>query len=373
MKAPILIRIITGLTSFLLAVFGLATLGSFFPNIPVLGIVGPKLTSSFGLWTVLLTLIGAIWAFWRWRGNRKRRTLMVAALALFATIGMFAVHSRQISVAQANGAQISLKQALFEHAQADPILEARNRHLRQAWHTRSPDRHLSPEGPDRWENSARLYLYPRRWLGRGNAEAAEADYRWLVERGYLVLSFEYPLSSEKQATWNVTHPLLGCALVWANANAARYGGDASRLALWGESAGGNLVLNVAYMANAGTLKPACSGPLPIIRATAALYPVIDAARMYHNPDPIAGSFARMMTTRYTGGTPIQFPDRYAAINPTTHITAKAPPTLLIIPQSDHLLEQAAAYAFEEKARAEGVKTRLIRMPYAEHSFDRQKR
>ena len=151
------------------------------------------------------------------------------------------------------------------------------------------------------------------------------------------MSFEYPLSSEKRPTWNVTHPLLGCALVWANANAARYGGDAGRLALWGESAGGNLVLNVSYMANAGTLKPACPGVLPNIRATAALYPVVDPARMYHNPDIIVGRFARMMTTRYTGGTPDQFPDRYAAIDASSHITAKAPPTLLIIPQSDHLV------------------------------------
>ena len=29
----------------------------------------------------------------------------------------------------------------------------------------------------------------------------------------------------------------------------------------------------------------------------------------------------------------------------------------------------AAYAFEAAARAAGVKTQLIRMPYAEHSFD----
>ena len=29
----------------------------------------------------------------------------------------------------------------------------------------------------------------------------------------------------------------------------------------------------------------------------------------------------------------------------------------------------AAYAFEAAARTAGVKTQLIRMPYAEHSFD----
>ena len=183
------------------------------------------------------------------------------------------------------------------------------------------------------------------------------------------MSFEYPLSTEKRPTWNVTHPLLGCALVWANANAARYGGDPARIALWGESAGGNLLLNVAYAANAGTLKPSCPGPLPRIAAAAALYPVVDPELMYHNPDPLIGRFGALMTTRYTGGTPQQFPDRYAEINSSTHISAKAPPTLLIIPEADHLVVPAAAQAFEAKARAAGVKTQLITMPYAEHSFD----
>ena len=167
----------------------------------------------------------------------------------------------------------------------------------------------------------------------------------------------------------MTHPLLGCALVWANANAARYGGDPARIALWGESAGGNLALNLSYMANAGTLKPACPGALPVIAATAALYPVVDPERMYHNPDPLIGGFGRMMTTRYTGGTPMQFPDRYREIGSATHITGKAPPTLLIVPEADHLVVPAAAYAFDAAARRVGVKTRLIRMPYAEHSFD----
>ena len=362
-------RVLRFLANALLGLFGLATLGSFIPSIPVLGIAGPMLTGIFGLWTILLPLFGAIWAFWRWRSNRKRSTFFVATLALFAAIGMTAVPVQQISVAAAHGAKISVTEALFSHPQADPSLSpetviyakhgAQNLPIDIYRPKARTDGNLAP---------VFIYIHGGGW-GAETLKQRQSDYRWFAERGYLVMSFEYPLSSEKQPTWNVTHPLLGCALVWANANAARYGGDAGRIALWGESAGGNLVLNVSYMANAGTLKPACHGVLPTIRATAALYPVVDPARMYHNPDIIVGRFARMMTTRYTGGTPDQFPDRYTAIDASSHITAKAPPTLLIIPQSDHLLEQAAADAFAAKARAAGVTTRLIHMPYAEHSFD----
>jgi acetyl esterase/lipase len=154
-----------------------------------------------------------------------------------------------------------------------------------------------------------------------------------------------------------------------NANATRYGGDVSRLALWGESAGGNLVLNLSYRANQGTLAPSCAGTLPRVDATIALYPVVDPARMYRPVDSTLGVFGRMMGDNYTGGSPEKFPDRYKAIASSTHINAKAPATLLIIPQADHLVDPHAAYDFEKKTRVAGVKTRLIRMPYAEHSFD----
>ena len=362
-------RVLRFLAYALFSLFGLATLGSFVPSIPVLGIAGPMLTGIFGLWTILLPLVGAMWAFLRWRRNHKRSTAIVAAFASFATIGMIAVPVQQISVAASHGAKISVTEALFAHPQADQSLTPEIViYAKHGTQNLPIDIYRPKARTDGKTAPVFIYIHGGGW-GAETLKQRQSDYRWFAQAGYLVMSFEYPLSSEKQPTWNVTHPLLGCALVWANANAARYGGDAGRIALWGESAGGNLVLNVSYMANAGTLKPACPGALPNIRATAALYPVIDPARMYHNPDIIVGRFARMMTTRYTGGTPNQFPDRYAAINASSHITAKAPPTLLIIPKADHLLEQAAADAFDAKARAAGVKTRLIHMPYAEHSFD----
>ena len=183
------------------------------------------------------------------------------------------------------------------------------------------------------------------------------------------MSLEYPLSSKTRPTWNVAEPQLGCAMVWLGANAARFGGDPARLALWGESAGGNLVLNLSYRANAGTLQPACAGAVPKVAATIALYPVVDPARMYRNPDPLISVFGRLMTVNYTGGTPSQFPDRYSAIASSTHINAQAPATLLIVPHADHLVVPEAAHEFAAKAQAAGVAVRLIDVPYAEHGFD----
>lgn len=352
-----------------LVLLALAALGCIFPGIPLLGELGPLVTSPFGPWIVLFTLAGAALVFRRWLANRRMRTLGLAALAVLTGLGTMALLGQQIAVARKNGVHISLAEALLAGSQADDRLKPTTViYLRHDGAALPLDIYQPAARPGHGPAPVLVYIHGGGW----NAETLkqrQADYRWFVERGYLVISLEYTLSAETRPTWNVAEPELACALTWIGANAARQGGDPARLALWGESAGGNLVLNLSYRANAGKLQSACPGTLPHIAATIALYPVIDPARMYHNPDPLIGVFGRMMTRYYTGGTPEQVPDRYTAIASATHITAKAPPTLLIIPEADHLVAPAAAYDFAARAKAAGIDTRLIRMPYAEHAFD----
>jgi len=363
------IKILRFIGNFLLSLFGLGTIGSFFPRLPVLGEIGPILTSNLGPWITVLSLIGCVIVFRRWRSNHRRRSLVLASLAGIAVVGSIWIQAQQIGVATANGVTIDLAQTFVAGSQSAPtpapeiVIYA---------HYDGVDLPIDIYRPvNRPANSPApifVYIHGGGW-GSQTLKQREADYRWFTARGYLVISLEYSLSKETRNTWNVAEPQLGCALAWVGANAARYGGDPSRLALWGESAGGNLVLNVSYRANAGTLKSSCEGTVPHVAATLALYPVVDPAKMYRPVDPMIGVFGRMMGNNYTGGSPEKFPDRYAAIASATHITAKAPPTLLIIPEADHLVDPNAAYDFEAKARAAGVPTRLIKVPYAEHAFD----
>lgn len=362
-------RIVRLLVYALLALFGLATIGSFIPSIPILGELGPVLTASYGPWIVILSFVGAIWAFRRWREHGKRRALIVGGLAAFAALGMTYVQFQQVSTAHAQGASINLASAFLSGAQIDnslkhdTVIYARSEGLGVPL-----DIYRPAARSDGRPAPIFIYIHGGGW-GAETLKQRQADYRWFADRGYLVISLEYSLSATTRHTWNIAEPQLGCALAWVNANAARYGGDVSRLALWGESAGGNLALNVSYRANQGTLIPSCNGTLPNVDATVALYPVVDPARMYRPEDPLLGIFGRMMGDNYTGGSPERYPDRYKAIASATHISANAPPTLLIVPEADHLVAPDAAYEFERRARAAGVETRLIRMPFAEHSFD----
>lgn len=369
MKSALPVRTARLLGSALIVLLGLGTLGSFLPAIPALGELGPVLTAFLGPWFVILSLVGSLLLYRRWRSNRSRRTLILTGLGVFAALGSAYILVQQIGVATANGARIDLGQALLASAQADTRLKPVSIIYSQYDGENLPLDIYLPAGKQSGKPAPVFaYVHGGGW-GAETLKQRQADYRWFADRGYLVVSFEYPLSSQKRHTWNVAEPQLGCALAWIGANAARFGGDPARLALWGESAGGNLVLNVSYRANAGTLKPSCSGTVPRVTATIALYPVVDPARMYRNDNPLIGVFGRMMTVNYTGGTPDQFPDRYIATASATHISAKAPATLLIVPAADHLVVPEAAYGFGAKTRAAGVDTRLITMPYAEHAFD----
>ncbi len=158
-------------------------------------------------------------------------------------------------------------------------------------------------------------------------------------------------------------------MAWVGAHAAEFGGNLSHLYMIGESAGGNLVINVSYMANADRLISSCGGSVPHVSAVVSLYPVIDPADFYRNPDPIMGPSARSMASQYTGGSPEQYPERYRTISSASYLTPGAPPTMLIVGENDTLVPPEPTYAFAQRAKSEGVTVELVRVPYMNHAFD----
>ncbi|MEU5406582.1 alpha/beta hydrolase [Nocardia asteroides] len=83
--------------------------------------------------------------------------------------------------------------------------------------------------------------------------------------GAVVISVDYRLAPEHPAP--AAHDDMLAALRWAVANAATYGGDPARIALAGDSAGGNLAATVAIAVR--------DGGDPALAAQILLYPVID--------------------------------------------------------------------------------------------------
>jgi acetyl esterase/lipase len=211
------------------------------------------------------------------------------------------------------------------------------------------------------------YLHGGGFMAGTNTETA-ADLRWFADRGFLVVSLDYRVFGPGNPTWNKAPADAACGLAWTYGNAVRLGGDPARIVLLGDSAGGNLAINLAYAAGAGTASSTC-GTVPVPVAVAVQYPAVDPIATYERGFPIPGFEPAMLMAGYIGGAPSDFPDRIKAIASETYINPGAPPTLIIAPEKDSLVVSDGVYGFADKAKAAGIDLELVRIPFANHIYN----
>jgi acetyl esterase len=172
----------------------------------------------------------------------------------------------------------------------------------------------------------------------------------------VVVSVDYRLAPE--------HPFPAAAedcyaaTVWAAEHAADLGADGSRLAVMGDSAGGNLAAVVSVMArDRGT---------PPIAFQLLIYPAVDLVNTYPSEDenefaPIIGKADLHAHAMYCPG---QESDPYAS--PLFAAHEGLPPALIQTAQHDPLRDQGAAYA--AALTTAGVPVRLTNYVDAVHGY-----
>ncbi|NQX17332.1 alpha/beta hydrolase [Rathayibacter sp. VKM Ac-2857] len=212
-----------------------------------------------------------------------------------------------------------------------------------------------------------MFVHGGGWIS-GEPDTLSSELRTLADNGYLVVSVEYELATAEIATWQSAPAQVACAATWIQANAADLGADLNRLAFWGESAGGNLVINTASAAAEGTAVSSCGGTVPIPTAVVADFPAVDVTSVYENTFDTAGISTRNFATSYTGGSPEEFPERYAAVNAATYLNAAIPQTLVMTPMRDDLIAPADQFAWADAARDLGVEVETVPIPLANHAY-----
>jgi acetyl esterase/lipase len=70
----------------------------------------------------------------------------------------------------------------------------------------------------------------------------------------------------------------------------------------GSSAGGNLAINAAYLANAGRLESSCGGTVPRVSAVSVLYPPVDLAAAWVSQVPAISDMARQFNINMVSAT-----------------------------------------------------------------------
>lgn len=206
-----------------------------------------------------------------------------------------------------------------------------------------------------------VYYHGGGWVV-GSIDTHDAVARELANRAAsIVVSVDYRLAPENPFPTAVEEAY--AALAWVSQNAESLGGDATKVAVAGDSAGGNLAAVVSLMARDK------SGPT--IRFQALIYPVTNLSSLdtesYNN---FAEGF--FLTKEGMEWFRSQYlPGKEDWVNPhASPLLAKdhsnLPPAIVITAQFDPLRDEGEAYV--EKLKKAGVQVKLSRYDGMIHGF-----
>lgn len=204
-----------------------------------------------------------------------------------------------------------------------------------------------------------VYLHGGGWV-IGDLDSHDNVCRALANgSGHAVLSIDYRLAPE--------HPFPAAledavtATRWAHANAAALGCRADRLAIGGDSAGGNLAAVVAQLA-----------PVPLVYQL-LVYPVTDCTRAHpSHAENAEGPFLTregmgwFIDHYLSGGQGRPDDPRVSPLFASDTAVAATPPALVITAEFDPLRDEGDAYA--ARLAALGVPTSHVRMSGMFHGF-----
>jgi len=199
-----------------------------------------------------------------------------------------------------------------------------------------------------------LYIHGGGWI-MGSPKTHDKLAKQIAAEDYLTINLDYRLAPENPFPAGLDDCVF--AAKWIVSNANRWNGDASRLAIGGDSAGGNLT--------AATLVALCSdASAPKPRAGALIYGVFDFPALLErtkNAPALEG-----MTRAYLGS---QYPTALTdpRVSPLRGVKQGAlPPCFVICGTADDLLPESKAMA--EALRRANIESELHLMEEMPHAF-----
>lgn len=317
------------------------------------------LATEFGHWVAVGTLVVAGLA-WAARGGRWWLTA-VTLLASAVALGLFLKPVVQAElVAQALPAQLEKAFGPVELARAPFALTA------------IAGADPAPVALETMTYSGELALDFYRAVGREKApcviivhgggwdsgertEIAHFDW-WLARHGYAVAAISYRLAPT--ARWPAQRDDVLAAIAFVKAHAEKLGVDATRLVLFGRSAGGNIAEATAYTTSD-----------PAIRGLVAFYAPADMhfAWAYAREDDVLKS--PLLLKQFLGGTPQEAKAAYDSASAFLHVAKDNPPTLLVHGELDTLVWYRQSERLAGRLTAEGVPHAFVSFPWATHACE----
>jgi acetyl esterase len=344
------------------------SLGVLFPRIPLMGELGTICESFFSIHLVILSL-AALFAFaFIFRMDMNRVTSIGLALSVFSSVALLIpfvtllseAGNRKVDISWADMLRVKLGAGRPDPASSVKYATVDGQDL-------YVQISLPPNNGSAGSRIPVVLIHGGGYV-RGTRNLEPAWTRFFNQRGYVVFDVDYRLAKESYFTWDKAAPDIATAILWVGNHAAEYKIDMGKLILAGSSAGGGLALQTAYGINDGTVKSYEVGSVYPAKAVIALYPCQDLSGLWKKNPRLFGIGLRALSEAFIGGTPAQYPDRYALVDAGAHISSTSPPTLMVVGKNDHLLPFADQKALAEKLSAAGVTNEFVVLPFNDHFF-----
>ncbi|MEV6205483.1 alpha/beta hydrolase [Streptomyces sp. NPDC051771] len=195
-----------------------------------------------------------------------------------------------------------------------------------------------------WIHGGAFLYGDRRFLP--DTVPAGSVFEALLEADMAVATIDYRFSGE--APFPAQLDDVGAALDCLRSRAGEFGLDAGRIGLWGESAGGHLAA-LAGLTDGG------------VSAVVAWYPLTDLGAL--DPHDPGTPMAQLL-----GGPPAELPALAAAASPVSHVSASAPPFLLVHGTADEELPHSQSETLHRLLLAAGASSTFLPVEGAGHTF-----
>jgi len=217
-----------------------------------------------------------------------------------------------------------------------------------------------------------LYVHGGGW-NSGNSRQASAfsDFPQalasLAAKGYVVASVNYRLSQE--ARFPAALQDVKAAIRWLRSHASDYGGDATRLAVWGMSAGGQLAAMAGTSCGVARFEPdgdaGFDAPSDCVEAVIDWFGPTDLETLDSNKAPASPA------GQYLGCDPSACPPDVAKLaSPQTFISETSPPFLIQQGDCDTTVVPEQSQQLYDALRRKAVPAEIVIYPGVGHGFSK---